>query len=112
MQGYQADSQKLKAANTVVLGMSMDSPAANGVFAKQIGVTFPLLSDPAGFVEKQYGVLDARNTIHGVKFAIARRTTFVIDKQGIIRHIDVSDTALNPNNAVAFCLLHAHGKGK
>ena len=36
---------KLEASDTVVLGISIDSPAANAAFAKQIGVTFPLLSD-------------------------------------------------------------------
>ncbi len=92
--------------------MSMDSPAANNAFAKQIGVTFPLLSDPGGTVEHSYGVLIKNQDFKGVSFGLARRTTFVIDKQGIIRHVEVSTTALNPNNAVTFCLTAAHKPGK
>jgi peroxiredoxin Q/BCP len=103
---------KLEANNTVVLGISKDSPAANNAFAKQIGVTFPLLSDMNGTVMEQYGILQT-TSMHGQKFKWARRTTFVVDKQGIIRHIQQGTTAINPNNAVAVCLdLQGHGNGK
>lgn len=92
--------------------MSMDSPAANAAFAKQIGVKFPLLSDPDGQIERQYGVLIKKANIKGVKYALARRTSFVIDKRGIIRHVEISSTALNPNNAVTFCLTMKHRAAK
>ena len=101
---------KLAANNTVVLGVSRDSPAANGAFAKQIGVTFPLLSDMDAKVMERYGILQ-KTSLKGVPFQWARRTTFVIDKQGIIRHIQQGTTAINPNTAVAICLDLAHGKG-
>ncbi len=100
---------KLKANDTVVLGISRDSPAANGAFAKQIGVTFPLLSDMDATVMERYGILQ-KTAIKGVPFEWARRTTFVVDKEGIIRHIQQGTTAINPNNAVAICLDLAHGK--
>jgi peroxiredoxin Q/BCP len=102
---------KLKANDTVVLGISKDSPAANGAFAKQIGVTFPLLSDMNGTVMEKYGILK-KNKVQGQEFEWARRTTFVVDKEGIIRHIQQGNTAINPNSAVAVCLdLHKkHGK--
>jgi len=99
---------KLKDSNTVVVGISKDSPAANNAFAKQIGVTFPLLSDMNGTVMEKYGILQ-KTTQHGQPFEWARRTTFVVDKQGIIRHIQQGTTAVNPNNAVAVCL-DLHGK--
>lgn len=70
---------KLDASDTVVFGISFDSPAANAAFAKQIGVTFPLLSDmnrkaltDCGILKK-YGVSDDQ-------YEWARRTTFVVDK--------------------------------
>jgi len=46
-----------EAADTQVLGVSMDSPFANKAFADQIGVTFPLLSDWAEMSPARYGVL-------------------------------------------------------
>ena len=45
MKAYQADIAKFEATDTQVFGMSVDSVPANREFAKQIGVTFPLLSD-------------------------------------------------------------------
>lgn len=99
---------KLQASDTVVLGVSKDSPAANNAFAEQIGVTFPLLSDMNGTVMEQYGILQ-KNKVQGQDFEWARRTTFVVDKQGIIRHIEQGTTAVNPNSAVAICL-DLHGQ--
>ncbi len=48
MKNFQQNLKKLEAADTQVLGVSMDSPFANKAFADQIGVTFPLLSDWGG----------------------------------------------------------------
>jgi hypothetical protein len=39
----------------------MDSPAANGAFAKQINIKFPLLSDMNGKMLKTYGILKGYN---------------------------------------------------
>jgi len=94
---------KLKANNTVVLGISKDSPPANNAFAKQMGVSFPLLSDMNGTVMERYGILK-KVAMHGQQFEWARRTTFVVDPKGVIRHIQQGTTAINPNNAVSVCL--------
>lgn len=92
----------------MVLGISKDSPAANNAFAKQIGVTFPLLSDMNGTVMEKYGILK-KTSMSGQQFEWARRTTFVVDKEGVIRHIQQGTTAINPNSAVSVCLdLHHH----
>ena len=64
---------------------------------------FPLLSDFQRTVSKDYGVLNAE---HG----FANRTTFVIDKQGIIQHIDKDKEALDPNGAQAACSALEHKK--
>ena len=84
-----------------MLGISVDSSPANRAFAKQIGVTFPLLSDFNRTVLKEYGIL---NTQHG----FANRTTFVVNKQGIITHIDKDREALDPTGAHDACSLMAH----
>lgn len=78
------------------MGISVDSFAANRRFAEDIGVTFPLLSDFQRQVSKAYGILDEE---HGV----ARRTTFVIDKQGIIRNIEQGQAAIDPSGAERAC---------
>ncbi len=101
---------KLTSSDTVVLGISRDSPAANGAWAKQIGVAFPLLSDMDAKVMEQYGILQ-RTKLKGLPFEWARRTTIVVDKQGIIQHVEQGDTAIDPNSAVAVCL-DMHQKSK
>jgi thioredoxin-dependent peroxiredoxin len=93
---------KIEASDTVVMGVSIDSPAANAAFAKQIGVTFPLLSDMNKEVLTAYGILKPYD-VHGGKYQWARRTTIVVDKDGKIQHVEYDDSAVNPNNAVAVC---------
>jgi peroxiredoxin len=83
----------------------VDSVPANKVFADQIGVKFPLLSDFQRTVSKQYGILNQQ-------YGFANRTTFVVDKQGIIRHIDKEDAAIDPSGAHAACSLLEHKKAE
>jgi len=68
---------KLEASDTVVLGISIDSPAANAAFAKQIGVTFPLLSDMNKEVLTSYQILKPYD-VKGGKYQWAQRTTIVV----------------------------------
>jgi peroxiredoxin Q/BCP len=81
----------------------VDSQERNQKFARAIAATYPLLSDTQKSVAKQYGVL---NWV----LRFANRTTFVIDKDGIIRHIDKGSAALDPANAHQACSLLEHGK--
>ena len=83
----------------------MDSQFANKAYAEQIGVKFPLLSDFTRQVTTEYGILNP-------KFPVANRTTFVIDKNGIIQHIDKDAEAIDPNNAHAACSLLEHRKAE
>ncbi len=86
----------------MVFGISIDSPAANDAFAEKIGVTFPLLSDMNRKVLKQYGILKMYN-VEKEEYEWAQRTTFVIDKEGVIQHVEEGNGAVNPNNAIAVC---------
>jgi glutaredoxin-dependent peroxiredoxin len=86
----------------VVFGISIDSPAANDAFAEKIGVTFPLLSDMNRKVLKAYGILKTYN-VQSDDYEWAQRTTFVIDKAGVIQHVEEGNGAVNPNNAIAVC---------
>jgi len=81
----------------------VDSQFANKAYAEQIGVTFPLLSDLTREVTTKYGILDD-------KYPVAHRTTFVIDRNGVIQHIDREAEALDPTNANAACSLLEHKK--
>ncbi len=90
----------------------MDSPAANNAFAKQINVTFPLLSDMNHKMLTEYGILKGYN-VQNQTYEWAQRANIVIDKQGIIRHIEEGDSAVNPNNAESVCIdLHKKDTAK
>lgn len=59
----------------------------------------------------EYGILK-KYDVKGDEFQWARRTTFVVDKDGKIQHLEFDESAVNPNNAVAVCTgLHSkHGQ--
>lgn len=98
MKAYQADLAKFEATETQVFGMSVDSIPANREFAKQLGVTFPILSDFKRTVVKDYGVFIEEQ-------GFGNRATFVIDKEGVIRHIEEGNTAVDPTGAYNACNL-------
>ena len=99
MKNFQQNLQKLEAADTQVLGVSMDSPFANKAFADQIGVTFPLLSDWGGDATRQYGVFVD-------KYKAARRINFLIGKDGKILEEQVDKEAIDPTKIVSACERH------
>ena len=103
MKAYQADIAKFESTDTQVFGMSVDSVPANREFAKQIGVTFPLLSDFKRTVVRDYGVFNEEQ-------GFGKRATFLIDKEGIIRHIDEGNVAIDPSTIVEACNVLTHRK--
>ncbi len=80
----------------------MDSPAANAAFAKQIGLTFPLLSDMNRKMLKTYGILKGYN-VQDETYEWALRANIIIDKQGIIQFVEEGDSAVDPNTALTMC---------
>jgi alkyl hydroperoxide reductase subunit AhpC len=79
------------------VGISTDSRFANAAWAQQLGgITYPLLSDyfPHGAVAERYGVLTPRGS--------AERALFVIDRDGIVRYVDVHEIRDVPDPDVLF----------
>jgi peroxiredoxin len=93
---YHETNGQFTAANTVILGVSVDSPWANMAFAKSLNADFPILSDWKKDVSRKYGVFDEAG-------GYSRRTTFVIDKSGIVQKIDQDQQALDPSGVVGMC---------
>jgi peroxiredoxin Q/BCP len=63
-----------------VVGVSSDSVESHTDFASRCDLPFTLLSDPGGKVRKLYGVPSTLGVLPG-------RVTYVIDTQGVVRHI-------------------------
>ncbi len=80
---YEAELERFKDFDTEVVSISMDSTHALNAWAKSMQTSFPLLSDfyPQGQVVDLYGI---RNPL-----GMPERAVIVIDKQGIIRSIEV-----------------------
>ena len=69
----------------VILGVSRDDCLSHAEFRDRHGLSITLLSDPEGEVCRRYGVLQRREA-EGVMRESLVRSTFVIDKKGVIRH--------------------------
>ena len=85
---------------TQVLGLSVDSEPCLKAWAASLGgITYPLLSDfyPHGRVAEMFGVLRPDGK--------AERAIFVIDRQGIIRYVDIHDIDKQPENDELFRVL-------
>ena len=70
---------------TVVLGVSMDDCLSHGAFRDKHGLSVQLLADVDGEVSRQYGVLQERE-IDGRRRTGIVRSTFIIDRKGILKH--------------------------
>lgn len=81
--------------NTVTLGISVDSVFTLEAFAKQNNIKIPLLSDFNREVTDKYGVRFGDNEFaHGMK-GVSKRAVFVIDKEGILRYTETTESAGN-----------------
>jgi peroxiredoxin Q/BCP len=91
---FQRDLDKFKAANAVVLGVSLDTADSHKGFCTKESLTFKLLADPSHKVVDEYGVplktFTDKST--GMPVTIAMRETFLIDPAGkIVKTWNVTD---------------------
>ncbi|MCW5890818.1 MAG: peroxiredoxin [bacterium] len=68
------------AAGAEVIGVSSDDANAHTRFAEKYKLPFRLLTDRGGQVRKAYGVPATLGLLPG-------RVTFVIDRDGVVRHV-------------------------
>lgn len=73
-------------ANVAVLGISPDPVKAVEKFSGKFELNFPLLADADHAVAEKYGVW-VEKSMYGKKYWGAARSTFVIGKDGKIRHV-------------------------
>jgi peroxiredoxin Q/BCP len=83
MCGYRDDYSEFKDADTEVIAVSLDDQELSDKFKIYHNLPFPVLGDADGKIAKSYGV--PLKEFSGGKITL--RTTFVIDKQGVIRQV-------------------------
>jgi thioredoxin-dependent peroxiredoxin len=83
---FRDESPKLKAANTVVVGVSPDKPGAQAKFKDKFNLPFTLLADTEHQAAEAYGVW-VEKSMYGKKYMGIERATFVIGSDGNIKKI-------------------------
>ena len=84
----------------------MDSFFSNKRFAEDIKIpNISLLSDWKRDTTKNYGLYDEKS-------GYGRRATFVVDKEGIIQHIEEGRIAIDPTGAYQVCDVLSKKKAK
>jgi thioredoxin-dependent peroxiredoxin len=76
---FRDNYEAFRDAGAVVIGISADSQQSHQGFAERLHLPFRLLSDTDGTVRERFGVGRTLGIIPG-------RVTFLIDRNGIIRH--------------------------
>ena len=84
--GFTRHLAEFEAAGAAVLGLSRDSVKKHDRFIEKHGLGIPLLSDETGETVEAYGAW-VEKSMYGRKFMGIERSTFVIDGEGILRHI-------------------------
>lgn len=94
---FQGAIQRLNGMNAQVIGVSADLPFSNGGFAEANGLTFPILSDWTLETIKNYDV--AFENFAGIQgLTRSSRATFVLDADGVIRHVHITENpGVEPN---------------
>jgi thioredoxin-dependent peroxiredoxin len=78
--------QHKKFKNTVILGVSIDSPERHQKFIAKYDLPFTLIADTDKKVVQKYGIWQEKK-LYGKTFMGIVRTTFIIDKAGTIQKI-------------------------
>ena len=81
--GFRDAMESLNEVNATVLGISVDSPFANGVFAEQNNLNYTLLSDYNRVAVNAYGI-PFENFSGMAGYTSANRVVFVVDESGTI----------------------------
>jgi thioredoxin-dependent peroxiredoxin len=84
--GFRDQQAALRSAGAQVVGVSGDSSALHEKFRAKYDLNFPLLSDVGNEVGRAYGVYK-KKSLYGREFMGIERTTFVIDRDGLVRKV-------------------------
>jgi len=77
--GMRDSMETLSEMGVQVMGVSTDSVKSHEKFRDKYELNFPLLSDKEREIVRAYGVENERGS--------AKRVTFLIDKNGVVRHV-------------------------
>jgi len=85
-QDFRDKIKDFEKAGAVIVGASKDSVARHDKFVAKHDLPFVLVSDENGTLCEDYGVWKLKK-LYGREFMGIERSTFVIDAEGVIRHL-------------------------
>jgi peroxiredoxin Q/BCP len=94
--GFSDREDEFSKLDTVVFGVSRDDVLSHAAFRDEHGLTVQLLADTEEEVCRLYDVIREK-IVDGHPKEFLQRSTFIIDKKGVVRHI-MSD--VNPKEHV------------
>jgi thioredoxin-dependent peroxiredoxin len=100
--GFRDSYEEFKNLGAEVIGISGDSQQSHDEFTREHKLPFILLTDNDGAVRKAYGVKKSLGLVPG-------RVSFIIDKQGIVRHIFSSQARPTAHIEEALAVLRTLG---
>jgi peroxiredoxin len=104
---FQNALSRLNDADADVIGISPDTPFSNRMFREINKLNFPLLSDLNLDTIKAYDI--AHENFAGIPgFTRCKRATFILDRDGIIRYVNVTPSpGVEPNYEEIFAAAEA-----
>ena len=101
--GFSDREHEFNKLDTVVFGVSRDDVLSHQAFRDEHGLSVQLLADTEQEVGRLYEVIEDK-IVDGHPKACLQRSTFVIDKNGVVRHImqDVNPRA-HVNEVLKIC---------
>ena len=103
--GYNIVGDMFEDSSAALIGITVDNLPTLHAWTRQMGnLWFYVLSDfwPHGATAETYGVLRPEG--------VSERAIFIVDKQGVIRYIDVADINVRPNLETLMTELKKLGK--
>jgi thioredoxin-dependent peroxiredoxin len=99
---FRDDYEQFEKLEAEVIGISSDFVRSHERFVEKHGLPFGLLSDEGGEVRKIYGVPNTLGLFPG-------RVTYVIDEEGVVRHVFSSQIGVTRHVEQALKALEAIG---
>lgn len=83
MSQFRDAHDEFRRINAEIVAVSVDSPYAHLAWSRQLGIKFPMASDFARDLCRKYDVLNAGSPLLP---DLAKRSAFVIDREGAVRY--------------------------
>ena len=83
---FSSEVEEFQKLGAVIIGVSKDSVASHAKFRAKHDLTIELAADPMGDIVEAYGAW-VEKSMYGRKYMRIDRSTFLIDREGVVREV-------------------------